>query len=312
MILSASRRTDIPCYYSDWFVNRLRSGYVLTRNPMNHAQIHRINLSPETIDCIVFWTKDPVNMLDKLHILDEMGYKYYFQFTLTPYGKDIERNLRDKNQIIDTFILLSESIGKEKVLWRYDPIILNEERTISYHKEQFESLCSRLSGHTEICTISFVDIYSKLINAVKSNVIREITRLEMHRFAEAFAQIGQRHGVEVRACCEKTDLSMYGIKAASCIDQETVEKACGYPIKGKNDANQRPGCGCIQSIDIGIYNTCRNGCIYCYANYSDASVAKNLTLHDPSAEILIGTVRPDERILDRKIESLREEQTKLF
>lgn len=124
MILSASRRTDIPCYYSEWFINRLKAGYVFTRNPMNHAQISRINLSPDIVDCIVFWTKDPANMLDRLHILDEIGYKYYFQFTLTPYGKEIECSLREKSQIIETFIKLSETIGKDKVLWRYDPIIL--------------------------------------------------------------------------------------------------------------------------------------------------------------------------------------------
>src|SRR5665647_2342080 len=116
MILSASRRTDIPAYYSEWFMNRLQSGYVLTRNPMNHAQISKITLSPDVVDCTVFWTKDPVNMLGKLPLLDKMGYKYYFQFTLTPYGKDIERSLRDKSLIIETFIHLSKIIGKDRVL----------------------------------------------------------------------------------------------------------------------------------------------------------------------------------------------------
>ncbi len=125
MIVSASRRTDIPCYYSDWLINRLKEGFVLTRNPMNYSQVSRISLSPDVVDCIVFWTKDAKNIIPHLKIIDNMGYKYYFQFTLTPYDYTIEKNLRDKKDIVNTFIELSNLIGKERVLWRYDPIILN-------------------------------------------------------------------------------------------------------------------------------------------------------------------------------------------
>ena len=170
MIVSASRRTDIPCYYSDWFINRLNEGYVLTRNPMNHTQVSKIPLSSDVVDCIVFWTKDPKNMLTKLEMLEEMEYKYYFQFTLNPYGNDIEKNLRKKIDIEDTFIFLSKTIGKERVLWRYDPIILNDYLTIGYHKEQFKRLCERLYNYTKNVTISFVDMYRKLNwSAEKSN-----------------------------------------------------------------------------------------------------------------------------------------------
>ena len=293
-------------------MNRLKAGYVLTRNPMNHSQVSRISLSPDTVDCIVFWTKDPANMLDRLKLLDEMGYPYYFQFTLTPYGTDMERNLRDKSRITETFLRLSETIGKEKVLWRYDPIVLNHRISIDCLRERFEFLCSELSGYTNICTISFVDMYAKLTKAIGENLIREITETERNRLAELFSQTGRRYGIEIRACCEKTDLTGYGIRPAGCIDRETVEKICGYPIHGKRDTNQRPGCGCIQSVDIGAYNTCKNGCIYCYANYSHNAVDKNCSLHDPSSDILIGTVRPEEKIVVRRAESLREHQTRLF
>lgn len=307
MILSASRRTDIPSYYSEWFLNRLKEGYVLTRNPMNSSQISRIKLSPETIDCIVFWTKDPLPMMGQLSILEELGYRYYFQFTLTPYGKEVERNLRDKKDILDTFRKLAESIGSERVLWRYDPIILNDSFDINYHREHFSSLCSKLQGNTKRCTISFVDRYHK----IKSDTITEISEQDMQKLAGLMFETGSRYGLELMSCCEKLDLSSYGIRQASCIDKSMVEQVCGYPIDAKADANQRAGCGCIQSIDIGVYNTCRNGCIYCYANYSEASVMKNYLSHNPKSELLTGTVRADERIRDREMKTLRNGQLKL-
>jgi len=305
MIISASRRTDIPAFYSEWFINRLKEGYVLTRNPMNHAQVSKITLSPEVVDCIVFWTKDPKNILDKLDIIDDLGYPYYFQFTLNPYGKNIEPYLPDKESLIQTFIALSQKTGKEKVLWRYDPIILNEELTLSYHLERFEYLCDRLKGYTDICTISFVDIYSKLNKPVKNHVLREITLNEMKDITKGFMDISLRYKIELRSCCENTSLLKYGIKQAHCIDKSMIEKICGYPLGVKLEKNQRPGCACAQSIDIGAYNTCLHGCVYCYANYSFAAVKRNIRNHNPKENILLGQVRGDEKVLLRNMESLR-------
>ncbi len=315
MIISASRRTDIPSYYSEWFLNRLRAGYVLTRNPMNYSQVSRIRLSPEVIDCIVFWTKDPYPMMDKLPLLDQMGYRYYFQFTLTPYGRDMEHNLRDKNDILKTFRKLSETIGRERVLWRYDPVILNDNLTISYHQEKLEYLCSQLKDCTEVCTISFVDLYRKLKKRNDpSNAahIREIAEEEMGRLAAAFAEAGRRHGITIKSCCEQMDLRGYGIYPGSCIDKAAIDKICGYSIDSRADTSQRPGCGCIQSIDIGVYNTCKNGCSYCYANYSENSVTRNYLSHNPESEILIGTVKEADRVTDREMKLLRSGQRKLF
>lgn len=317
MILSVSRRTDIPSYYSEWFMNRLKAGYVLTRNPMNASQISRLKLSPEVIDCIVFWTKDPSPLMDKLTLIGEMGYRFYIQFTLTPYGRELEKNLRSKEEIIDTFIRLSQEIGKEKVLWRYDPIILNDLFTISYHREKFEELCNRLKDFTDICAISFVDLYPKLkhkINKIPNNslsthnLLREISDEEIQELAGILSEIGRQYGIELRACSERINLEPYGVRAASCIDQATIEKICGYPIDGKADKNQRPYCGCIQSIDIGVYNTCRNGCLYCYANHSDTSVDKNYRSHDPASEILIGTVNPYDKVTDKEMKLLKNDK----
>ncbi len=300
MILSASRRTDIPCYYAEWFMRRLREGYALTRNPMNHAQISRIPLNRDVVDCIVFWTKDPHNLLPYLDELDSMGYPYYFQFTLTPYDQSIEQ-VRPKVDIEETFIALSQRIGKDRVLWRYDPILLNEACTIDFHKAQFERLCKKLSPHTEKVTVSFIDTYKKN----KSANIREMTMDEIEILAESIGLTAKKYGLSAVACCEKLNLSPYGIEKASCIDQKTIEKLCGYPLNIKQDKNQRVDCGCIESIDIGAYNTCLNGCVYCYATASLATAQKNHALHKPENPLLRGSAKEGEKVVERKVKSHR-------
>ena len=304
MILSASRRTDIPCYYAEWLLNRLRAGYALTRNPMNPAQISRVPLSPEVVDCIVFWTKDAKNLLPYLDELDRMGYMYYFQFTLTPYGRGLETNLRDKADIENTFIALSEKIGPERVLWRYDPIILNDELTPDYHRREFSRLCERLSPYTRRVTISFVDIYAKLLNrpAVKENLIRAVSPGEIASLSEFIGKTARAFGLYPCACCENADLSAYGIERASCVDGLLIEKLCGRPLDLPPDKNQRPGCGCAESVDIGAYDTCLNGCVYCYANNGEAAALRRHTAHDPCGELLFGSVS-GERIVERKVSS---------
>ncbi|MCL2508468.1 MAG: DUF1848 domain-containing protein [Oscillospiraceae bacterium] len=283
MILSVSRRTDVPAFYSEWFMNRIRAGYLLTRNPFNPSQIRRAELSPALVDCVVFWTKDPSPMLPMLDELDALGYRYYFQFTLTPYGRQLEQRLRPKEEIIQTFTALGTRLGRERVFWRYDPIIVNDTLSADYHTKSFASLCQRLCGYTNSVTVSFVDLYRKL----KTPLIREVAAEEIAGISAAFADIARRHGLPIRACCEKTDLTPYGIRPASCVDRETVEALCGYSVAAKQDKNQRPGCGCLASVDAGVYNTCKNGCVYCYANYSETSVAANFARHDPMGEFLI-------------------------
>ncbi|ACV60982.1 Domain of unknown function DUF1848 [Desulfofarcimen acetoxidans DSM 771] len=301
MILSASRRTDIPCFYSDWFMNRIRAGYVLTRNPMNHAQLSRIPLSPEIVDCIVFWTKDAKNIMPHLGVLDGMGYKYCFQFTLTPYNRSLERNLRGKAEIEDTFIALSKQIGKKQIIWRYDPIILNSTLDIAYHRAQFERMCDKLADYTETLIISFVDIYTKL----KTNLIREITPDEIIKLSKFIGKTAKAYGLSVVACCEKDSLIQYGIEKASCIDKIMLEKVCGCKLNILPDKNQRPGCGCMESVDIGAYNTCLNGCVYCYANGNPAVIERRYNSHNPQNELIIGTVADKEKIMERKVKSHR-------
>ncbi|MHC1694531.1 MAG: DUF1848 domain-containing protein [Eubacteriales bacterium] len=286
MIISASRRTDIPCYYSEWFMKRVRAGYVLTRNPMNPSQVSRIALSPEVVDCIVFWTKDASNLLPYLEELDGLGYNYYFQFSLTPYGRDIEKNLRDKSELMESFRELSERIGRKRVIWRYDPIILNDTLTVEYHMEHFSQMCSELNGCTDRVTISFVDMYPKL----KTALLREITDEEIASLSIFIGKTAKEHGLAVSACCERDDLSGYGIDRASCIDRELIEEITGCPMKLARDKNQREGCGCAESVDIGSYNTCVNGCVYCYANNSVQTARRRYEAHNPDGELIAGSL----------------------
>lgn len=305
MILSASRRTDIPAFYTPWLINRLKEGYVITRNPFNPNQVSRISLSPALVDCIVFWTKDPGPMLQSLEWLDR--YHYYFQFTLTPYDKSIEPNLRDKRDLLETFVTLSKRLGKERVLWRYDPILLRGRYTLAYHKQAFRRMCERLCRYTETVTISFVDCYKK----IKTN-LRELEKEEILDLGRFFGEIGREYGLKVRTCCETVDLSAYGIQKGRCIDPELIERICGGRLEISRDKNQRPACGCCESIDIGAYDTCVHGCAYCYATKSMETAERNHAAHRWESPLLIGEITEPEKLKERKVISNIHRQPKLF
>lgn len=311
MIISASRRTDIPSYYSEWFYNRIAEGYVLVRNPMNMHQISRISLNPELVDGIVFWSKNPVPMLERLSELEK--YPYYFQFTLTPYGNDIEPGLPSKREvIIPGFIELSDKIGADRVIWRYDPILFNEKYTLEKHVDYFEMMARVLKGYTKKCIISFVDMYKNTLKHGQDLGMKQITDADMHMIGQAFSDIAERYGMELSTCSENIELGEYGISHARCIDGELFEKITGYRLNVEKDRNQRKECGCIESIDIGGYNSCRNLCRYCYANYNEKLVGRNWKMHDPRSPLLIGEVEEGDRVSDRKMRRLRDGQMELF
>jgi hypothetical protein len=311
MIISASRRTDIPAHYSEWFFNRLKDGYAYVRNPMNPHQISEVSLSPEVVDGIVFWTKDPTPMLDRLDELRD--YTYYFQFTLTPYGADIEKNVPSKNDIIiPTFQKLSSRIGKERVVWRYDPILLNDKYTLRYHMKYFHVLCDRLADYTEKCTISFLDIYKNIQRRITPLGIHPLSPEQMKALTGCFSKIAKEHGLYIDTCAENIDLSEYGVQHGSCIDRHRLERIGNYKLDIERDKNQRAACGCIASIDLGAYNTCKNGCVYCYANFNQTLVGRCCGRHDPSFPLLYGEVSANDMIQPRKMKSFRDGRVNLF
>lgn len=310
MIISASRRTDIPAFYSDWFFNRIQEGYAMVRNPMNYHQVSKIVLTPDVVDCIVFWTKNPAPMLNRIEELKE--YNYYFQFTLNSYAKDIEPNVPVKDkEVISTFKSLSSKIGKGRIIWRYDPILLSDRYTIDYHIKYFEKIADSLNGFFEHCVISFVDVYKKITNNIRCNSIREPNGADIDTIARRFAEIARDRGFKIVSCAEKVDLYEYGIEHGKCIDDNLIESIIGLPLKINKDKNQRIECGCVESIDIGLYNTCLHGCKYCYANYSDVSVASNTKLYDVNSPLLCSQLSSEDNVTVRDVSSLCDGQLRL-
>jgi len=297
MIISASRRTDIPAFYSDWFLNRIKEKYVLVRNPFNKNLLSRIDLHPEKIDCIVFWTKNPKNIISKLGKLKD--YKYYFQFTLNPYDTTIELKVSKKDQLIKTFKELSQKIGAEKVIWRYDPIFLTKKMDITYHIKYFTYLAKLLSPHTEKCIISFLDLYKKCEKNIKALEAKVPDRNDINSLVFEFKNASELYGLKIETCSEEIELMDFGIEHGHCIDQILIERIIGYKIKANKDKYQRSACGCIESTDIGEYNTCSHNCLYCYANYNQAIVKNNILKHDPHSPILIGQISKNFTIKDR-------------
>lgn len=288
MIISASRRTDIPAFYSDWFIERIKQGYVSVKNPFNSKQIKTISLEPQNVDCIVFWTKNAAPLLDKLSILNDLGYSYYFLWTITPYDKDIEPNLADKKEIITNFIRLSEMIGSNRVILRYDPIIINCKYTADFHTKYFKNLTAKLNGHTNKCIVSFADIYNKLSKNAKAIIGVPINNSDMYDIANKLNKIAKDNNITVQTCCEEIDLSLAGIHHGACVDKTIIEQLCGRKLNISKAKSQRELCNCIESVDIGAYNCCAHGCVYCYANFGSNAVIENIKKHDINSPFLIG------------------------
>lgn len=311
MILSASRRTDIPCFYSDWFLNRIKEGWLYVRNPMNPRQVSKIDISPAVVDCMVFWTKNPEPMLEHLEELKE--YAYYFQFTLTPYGQDIEPYVpHKKEKMIAVFQRLSEKIGKERIIWRYDPVLFNEVYTEEYHRKAFGQMAEALCGYTEKCVISFVDIYAKNRKAMEALRLSEKSEAELKEFALFLSRTAGKYGIEVVSCAEKLDLTECGVKRSSCIDRELIEKITGSRLNIAKDSGQRLECGCMESIEVGAYDTCLNGCKYCYANVSRQRAEENFKRYDAKAPFLCGALQSEDKVTVRKVSSLKENQLDIW
>lgn len=297
MIISASRRTDIPAFHSEWMMNRLRAGYTLVRNPVSRNVVYKVDLSRDNVDCIVFITKDPGPMVPHMREIGKMGHMTLFQVTLTPYHKDIEPGVRFKADISDSCIELSERIGRDRMVWRYDPVILNRNISMDYHRRKFEMLCKEASKWTDRCIFSFVDIYGKLIRLEESGIIRRIRPAEKMEFVRMASETAGDYGISLSCCCEEGDYSSFGVEPRGCIDRETM-KMLNIPYETQ-DIPVRDRCRCVKSIDIGEYDTCGHGCVYCYAGHRDDPLGRR-RLYSPDSELLWGAVMPRDRIVDLK------------
>jgi hypothetical protein len=267
MIVSASRRTDLPAYYPDWLMGRIAAGYCLVRNPYNAKSLRRVSLEPEDLDLLVLWTRDPRPIMPRLRELDERGLRYYFQVTITGYPPAMEALAPPLGDSICALCELADRVGPGRALWRYDPVILSRDLDADRHRAVFGEIAARLEGRTERVTLSIVDEYagtrSRLGRAGFPDAsFREADYLPL---LADLAGIAKARGMRPLACAEKVDLAPLGIEAGACVDSEPAASQRGASAE-RRDPGQRGACRCAPSVDIGAYGTCPRGCAYCYAN----------------------------------------------
>lgn len=284
MIINTGMRTDIPAFYSKWFINRIREGYVLVRNPYHHEQVTKYLLNPDIVDVIAFCTKNPAPMFRYMNEISK--FRQFWFVTITPYGKDIEPNVPDKRAVMESFKQLSDFVGVNAVGWRYDPIFITRKYSLEYHIRAFEKMAENLCGYTKQVVISFIDLYKK----TKRNFpeARNVSPSERIEVGKAFSKIGRKYGMTIRSCFEGDDLEPYGVDVKGCMTQDIVEKAVGIKLDVPKKPNARQGCNCLLGNDIGTYNTCGHLCRYCYANYDTQTVLDNMKKHNPNSPFLIG------------------------
>lgn len=308
MILNTGNRNDIPAYFGEWFFNRLKAGHVCARSPYNPKQITRFRLSPDVVDCIVFCTKNPAPMLPRLNEL--RGFRQFWFVTITPYGAEIEPNVPPKTEVLESFKQLSNAAGAAKTVWRYDPVFINDRYTLAYHLETFARMAEQLNGHATQCIISFIDLYKK----TKRNFprAREVTSRERLAFGAEAARICGQYGMELKTCCEGTELAALGANCQGCLTQKVLERALSLRLNPPKKQPARDGCPCLLENDIGAYNTCPHGCVYCYANYDRQTVIANLKLHNPLSPLLIGEIGTGDIVKNAKQHSYIDRQIDLL
>ena len=313
MILYSSMRTDIPAFYSDWFYNRIADGRVLVRNPYYPQHVSQYRLTPDVVDIFYCLTKNPEPMLSRLDRLK--AFRTFWHITLTPYQRDIEPNVPDKQDTIRAFKALSRRVGPDCVEWQYDPIFVTGQYNVAYHIDAFERLASALEGATHRCVINFIDLYQK----VRKNFpeVTPITASQRQAISAAIAKSCRAHGMIPCACASNGDLAAVGFDCSGCMTKEKVERLYHEAIDPPASrigagTGALAGCPCITGYDIGAYNTCPHGCRYCYANYDLETVRNNYRKHDPAAPFLIGGSLPDDILHDAHHTSWMTGQLTLF
>ncbi len=294
MILFASGRTDIPAFYSNWFINRVKAGFVDVRNPFNQKLVSRIYFSD--VDLIMFCSKNPLPMINKLDILKV---PVLFHVTITPYGKDVEPNIPDKRLIIDEVKKLSLVLSIDNVVVRYDPIFLSDKYNVDYHIRAFDKLCKNLNGYVNKIIVSFMDEYKNVRSNKNILKYRAFTREDYKKIGEAFSKSAMDNGMSVQTCFEDEDLTQYGFVKGECLSHELAYILTGKKFKSSNVRKEKK-CECVQMVDIGDYNSCMHMCKYCYANYDEKAVSNNFERHDDNSSLLIGSIQRDDVIKVRK------------
>ena len=294
MILNVGARTDIVNYYGDWLLERFREGYVYTRNPLFPNRVTNYTLSPDKVDAVLFCSKNYAPMLDKLSAITD-HYRTYFHYTITAYGKDVEPNVPDLPTSVQTLKALSRLVGREKLAWRYDPVLLTPAYSVRRHLETFEILCGELAPYVSRCIFSFVEMYAKLQHNMPELI--PLTKAQKDELAKGFAAIAAKYRIPIQTCSTRDTFPQYGIAATGCVTLDVLGKANKCTFRDVKHNGLRRGCLCIESRDIGWYDTCPNFCRYCYANKSETAVRDNISQHDPHSPLLIGRLNEDDQLI---------------
>lgn len=294
MIINTGGRTDTVQYYTEWLLRRFEQGYVLSRNPLFPNKVTRYELDPDLVDCVVFCSKNYRPLLPRLHEITDRFHSY-FHYTITAYGRDIEPGVPSIEESMETLAELAGQVGRQRVAWRYDPVLLTPEYTVSRHLETFERMAQKLAPHIDRCIFSFVEMYRKL--EVNLPELIPLTEEDRAALAEGLGRIAGRYGIYLQTCGTDGDFSRYGIHSSGCMTLDILGRANGVEFRTLKHRGMRQGCHCIESRDIGAYDTCLNGCKYCYANQNPQKALENARKHDPSSPLLLGCVRSEDTVI---------------
>lgn len=309
MIISASRRTDIPAFHSEWFMNRIREGYAIVSHHYSSELFYRVPLTPDVVDCIMFRTKDPAPMLPRLGKLAD--YRCCFNVTMNPYGREVERNVPRLQDRVEVFKKLSHQLGPQQMIWRYDPVFFSPKYDLDFHRRAFGYLCRELDGLAEKCMIGFIIHHPFVAKRIDPLSIERRDDNEIQTIGALFSEIAKPYGLQVETCSERVGLDMFGIRHGACVERGHMEKVAGYFFPKVKEKYLRPHCNCMEAIDIGHYSTCDNGCIYCYATPETPDM--DIDPHSPSLDpaFRMDKVAPG-RIVEMSCRSFRDTQPTLF
>lgn len=294
-------------YFSEWLLNRFAAGYAYSRNPFHPDVVNRIDLNPRTIDVVEFCSKNYRPILSRLHEITER-FNCHFHYTITAYDKDIEPNVPGIDESVETLRDLSAQVGKEKIIWRYDPVLLTGKYTIERHLATFDYMARRIAPYVSRCLFSFVVWYKKL----HLPELQPISGRQKELIAKGLGEMAAKHHLYIQTCGTKESYEQYGIHHSGCMTRAVYEHSLGLHFKKVAERGNRPGCRCMESRGLGDYNTCLNGCRYCYANYDHEKARENYRLHDPESPLMIGHLRPTDKIVPLHQESCLDKAPMLF
>ena len=294
MILNVSGRTDIVAFYTKWFINRYKEGYIDVRNPYYPKQVSRIYI--DNVDLILFCTKNPTPIIKYLKSIDK---PIVFHITITPYNKDIEPNIIDKSKIIESIKEISNIISKDNIYIRYDPIFISDKYNIEYHKKAFNKMCTLLDGYINKIIVSFLDEYKNVKKNKNILKYKILTKEDYKEIGVSFSNIAKSHNMTVQTCFEQQNLVEYGFIKGECLSHELAYKLTGKSYKSWS-ARKGKKCKCVEMVDIGSYNTCNHFCKYCYANFEEKEIKNNIKKHNMNSSLLIGELEQDDIIKERK------------